>query len=649
MSANTSTLPRTNTPFSPEQRAAFRTWRFGSTLDWCSEILREINYPITELRWFVDGVQGLCKGKEMRIAHSVLAKRAGRFKNKPQASDLARRAIEANNEWARDHRCMIFDIERPKPGEMEGKDKRARTKYTDYLTPAAVWAQEMARIVKAADKEKWSKDSKYRRAKIREILDEALKMLPQFERGADMPDNGSPSEAAPLSLSEYVLQRERIALAEIRRIRDRAVAGDPVSIEEIDERLAVLEISYEKIARENEKSFCSTRNVLIGLKETRLRRAMNFCKTEEVMAEFDEKNEKKGKAGLTLVDEEKSEKKGKTGDPLLDATSIPENTRDAAPLQSYLDAITTYKGKTGDPLSASAENADRVPDMRASAQAYVAAGRAVFPLHTVINGACSCVKAENCKSKGKHPRTLKGVTEATTDAAQVTAWWNKWPDANIGLATGKASGLVVLDVDPKNNGAQGLAELCDRIEIPETSTIETGGAGAHYYFADDGDDLRNSVGQLGEGLDVRANGGYVVAPPSLHASGCRYRIANAAPPAPLPEALRLEMLAKPAARSSTSSRRTPAIRAGMFPSTSSRTIPDGMRSNKLISIAGALWHKQNMTFEEMYAELLRVNAEHCLPPLEESEVWDIARSETRYPRNAYHVETAPGARERITI
>jgi len=128
--------------FTPEERASFLSWRFGGTLDWVSTILVELRYPVEELRWFVDAVQGLCKGKEMRISHSTLAKRAQRFKNQSQAQELARRAIDKDREWSRLHKCLIFDIERPKPNEREGKDKRARTLYTDYLTPAAVWAQD---------------------------------------------------------------------------------------------------------------------------------------------------------------------------------------------------------------------------------------------------------------------------------------------------------------------------------------------------------------------------------------------------------------------------------------------------------------------------------------------------------------------------
>jgi putative DNA primase/helicase len=70
----------------------------------------------------------------------------------------------------------------------------------------------------------------------------------------------------------------------------------------------------------------------------------------------------------------------------------------------------------------------------------------VFPLHSVRDGRCSC--GHDCgKNAGKHPRLKGGFKVATTDAAQIEAWWRKWPDANIGIATGAISGVVVVDVD----------------------------------------------------------------------------------------------------------------------------------------------------------------------------------------------------------
>lgn len=121
----------------------------------------------------------------------------------------------------------------------------------------------------------------------------------------------------------------------------------------------------------------------------------------------------------------------------------------------------------------------------------------------------------------KTPYTAHGVKDATTEIATVKRWWKKWPEANIGLATGQ--GLLVLDAD----GEQGIESLRlleqDLGRLPVTYRVRTGGGGIHLYFSS-ADVVRNSANRLGPKLDVRGEGGYVVAPPSLHESGARYTV-----------------------------------------------------------------------------------------------------------------------------
>ena len=120
-----------------------------------------------------------------------------------------------------------------------------------------------------------------------------------------------------------------------------------------------------------------------------------------------------------------------------------------------------------------------------------------------------------CKRGGKEPITRAGFKDASTDPQQITAWWHESPQANIGVATG-AAWLVVIDVDVKN-GAPGLESwqaLGDQLgpEIVETAVARTPSGGRHYVYRANGHSLRNSVGKLAPGLDVRAEDGYVVAP-----------------------------------------------------------------------------------------------------------------------------------------
>lgn len=145
---------------------------------------------------------------------------------------------------------------------------------------------------------------------------------------------------------------------------------------------------------------------------------------------------------------------------------------------------------------------------------YAARGWPVFPVHTPTESGCSCRQA-GCNRPGKHPRTSNGRNGATTDPDLINKWWGIWPDANVGIATGQESGLLVLDVD--EYGENSLQELTDTVEAI------TGSGGRHLLFRYPGDGKRYRTRvRFTEGLDSRADGGYIVAPPSLHASGKRY-------------------------------------------------------------------------------------------------------------------------------
>lgn len=151
---------------------------------------------------------------------------------------------------------------------------------------------------------------------------------------------------------------------------------------------------------------------------------------------------------------------------------------------------------------------------------------AVFPLHHLENGKCSCNNAE-CKNPGKHPRWKKGLIvnglkSATTDEKTIREFWRLWPNASIGIATGSASGFWVLDVDTKDGGPESLEELIDSYgELPGTVEAITGSGGSHYLFKHE-PGIQNQTSQVAKGLDVRGEGGYIVAAPSLHISGKRY-------------------------------------------------------------------------------------------------------------------------------
>ena len=192
--------------------------------------------------------------------------------------------------------------------------------------------------------------------------------------------------------------------------------------------------------------------------------------------------------------------------------------------------------------------AHRRPDDRTSRQLsaalrYSALGWRVLPLHTPTHdGTCSC-QSPDCPSPGKHPRLRRAAHAASHHPAVITAWWRRWPAANVGIATGR---LLVVDLDGVTGHATLAALERQHAPLPATLTALTG-RGSHRYFDAGDQQLRNSTGSLGPGLDVRAHGGYVVAPPSRHADGQRYRWQTTHPPAVLPAWL-ARLLAAPRPR-----------------------------------------------------------------------------------------------------
>ncbi len=131
--------------------------------------------------------------------------------------------------------------------------------------------------------------------------------------------------------------------------------------------------------------------------------------------------------------------------------------------------------------------------------------------------------------------TRHGVHDATTDDARLRAWWRRWPGANVGIATGHPSGVAVVDIDPVAGGRSSIEDIrAAGHDLPVTLFAFTGGGGFHlFYSVPAGLRVGNTVGQLpvvgsAPGIDLRGDGGYVVAAPSVHFSGHRYRWSNRA-------------------------------------------------------------------------------------------------------------------------
>jgi hypothetical protein len=158
-------------------------------------------------------------------------------------------------------------------------------------------------------------------------------------------------------------------------------------------------------------------------------------------------------------------------------------------------------------------------DCAGAADVYAACGYPVVPMHTAHpGGGCSCPAGSGCSEAGKHPRLAAWPRLAATDLGRVRGWWRRWSDANLGLVTGRR--FDVLDLDGAE-GVEALRAILGRDPLDHPGPVaRSGGGGWHLLFAPTG--LGNRV-RLLQGVDWRGRGGLIVAAPSRHASGGRYR------------------------------------------------------------------------------------------------------------------------------
>jgi Bifunctional DNA primase/polymerase, N-terminal/Primase C terminal 1 (PriCT-1) len=259
--------------------------------------------------------------------------------------------------------------------------------------------------------------------------------------------------------------------------------------------------------------------------------------------------------------------------------------------------------------------------VRRAASEYLSRGWSIVPL----------------RPRDKRPLIpWEDLQQKRASTAEASAWFDRWPDANLGIVTGELSGLVVLDVDPKHGGDSSLQALERRHgRMPQTVRVISGGGGMHYYFGHPGGLIRNRAG-LAQGIDLRGDGGYVVAPPSIHPSGRAYAWApDGAPPvvdlAPLPEWLSQVLGRQRAGRRIAEWRAL--VRDG---------VDEGTRNTTLASLCGHLFWC-GVDPEVALELLLAWNRVRCRPPLDDAEVAAVVTSITRL--HLQHEDLVPGPAE----
>ncbi|MBY0461005.1 MAG: bifunctional DNA primase/polymerase, partial [Gemmataceae bacterium] len=257
----------------------------------------------------------------------------------------------------------------------------------------------------------------------------------------------------------------------------------------------------------------------------------------------------------------------------------------------------------------------------------------IIPDHTIVDGCCTCGN-KHCDRPGKHPMTKNGVKDATDDLVVITNWWAETGNLpNVGIATGAGSMIVVVDIDVKGGGLETLALWKqEHADFPNTPTVKTPTGGLHLYFK-----YTPGVGSktgIAPGIDIRGDGGQVVAPPSIHANGGLYEwlISLLHPLAELPEWL-LDLILNPKPKDKPKSDPPAPTPANPMVMTLSVGAPDlrtnpgageGQRHDTLCRLAGvqlARGDREVRVLEDALAW-----AETCKPPMEMKEVIRTVKS-----------------------
>jgi DNA-binding CsgD family transcriptional regulator len=245
----------------------------------------------------------------------------------------------------------------------------------------------------------------------------------------------------------------------------------------------------------------------------------------------------------------------------------------------------------------------------------------IIPLHGIKDGKCTCGNP-NCDRPGKHPciPNWKEYQTRRPTPEELAGWKKKFPNSNWAIITGQVVGIVVLDVD----GPEG-AEAVKGKHLPLTWAVSTG-KGTHYYFLHPGFPVGNGVRVL-PGVDIRGDGGYAVAPGSVHVSGKKYEwVPGLSPadipdgPAPCPKWL-LDLLQKRQAPAGGNGKLDPVqVLAG---------VPEGQRDVTLFRYACRL-RAQGLTREEATRLVLEA-AKNCQPPFPEREALQKVEQAFKYP------------------
>jgi hypothetical protein len=409
-------------------------------------ILQAVGYPTRRHRDFICALQSTNSGNDARVPHTPFRRAHLTLadlmmcEGTPETRRKAvYREIVTLRTFQRRKGLILFQV-------TSGSEEEA-TEYVDYLTPAAD-----AAVQRALSSELWKAD---KQAAKREAVAWAVEQLPRcpVEELPEGEDEDPP-------LAEYQEHVRRRILSELERAALK-----------IEERGGDAELWARQLVKDALKS-------LESLKKTAPARLDHSALRAVSDDDEAEGGNTSGAGGNTTGD---SSVRPPSADAGADEPGAASRYQDAGADSFVRPPLDDAAAFTLDEPTLFTEERPEVASKPKTpleaALAYAKRGWPVFPLHHPDpHRGCSCIDALKCRSPGKHPRTRKGLKDATTDEAQIRRWWELYPLANVGLAMGRKSGLVALDVDPRSGGDASLCELIEAHgELPNTLEATTGG------------------------------------------------------------------------------------------------------------------------------------------------------------------------------
>ena len=272
------------------------------------------------------------------------------------------------------------------------------------------------------------------------------------------------------------------------------------------------------------------------------------------------------------------------------------------------------------------------------ALAYLELGWQPIPVHYAVGGVCSCHRGKLCHTPGKHPVPPQWQ-RAIFDADRLSSFWDDNKDYNVGLVTGSRTNLVALDIDAGKHGYESLRELEDKYGLlPETVTAATGGGGRHYLFQYPEGITIPTKGNIMAGLDVRGEGGQIVAPPSYHDAGKRRYSwlpglnPHALTPVPMPDWL-VRLLEE---------QETVWLGENQASDDAADVYYGVGRNTSLFTLGRRLRVIKDINADELRDMLHTINKSKCRPPMDDEEVDRIVQNVLRKDGSQVIVPAANG-------